>query len=290
MNTPICEVCGGSDFRPLFRKDEHEFFRCRSCQLIRSQPQPTDETLGNIYGGKYYNAWGVQHDAERVLALKKATFRQHVFSAVKLRPGARVLDCGAAFGTLMTAAQEMGWEPYGIELAAEAAAKIAERFGPERVFSGPFEQAAFPQLGAAAFDAVFMCDFIEHVRDPVAVLKKAASLLRPGGSLVLTTPDGGSLSCRVLGASWPHYKVEHIFYFNRRNAGPLLRQAGFALEHAGDARKVLSFDYIQHQFNTYPRALVTPALNALAKLSTAAARSRPRSFSFGEMIVVGKKS
>src|ERR1043165_2608602 len=104
MSSPGCEVCDSANFRHLFGKDEHDFFHCRSCQLIRIQPQPTDETLGNIYGGKYYNAWGVQHDAERVLTLKKATFHRHVFSTVTLPAGARVLDCGAAFGTLMTAA------------------------------------------------------------------------------------------------------------------------------------------------------------------------------------------
>lgn len=290
MSSPVCEVCGGDRFRHLFRKDGHQFFRCSSCQLIRTHPQPTDEVLADIYGGKYYNAWGVQHDAERALALKKATFRKHVFSAVSLPRGACVLDCGAAFGTLMAAAKEEGWEPYGIELAAEAAAKIAERFGRDRVFSGPFEAAAFPQLSDASFDALFMCDFIEHVRDPVAVLKKAASLLRAGGSLVLTTPDGGSLSCRVMGASWPHYKIEHLFYFNRANAPELLAKAGFNVDHVGTARKVLSFDYIQHQFNAYPRAVVTPALNLLRRISPTSSQRRPRSFSFGEMIVVGKKA
>ena len=284
-----CEVCGSDRFRHLFRKDGHEFLRCRSCQLVRIHPQPTDEVLGNIYGAQYFEAWGVQHGAERVLALKKATFQKHVFSAVSLPPGARVLDCGAAFGTLMDAAKDAGWEPYGIELAAEAAAEIAERFGQDHVFSGPFEAAAFPQLGNASFDALFMCDFIEHVRDPVAVLKKAASLLRAGGSLVLTTPDGGSLSCRAMGASWPHYKTEHLFYFNRANVPALLEKAGIKMERVGAAKKVLDFDYIRHQFNTYPRALVTPVLNLLGRISPGSWQSKSRSYSFGEMIVVGTK-
>lgn len=286
---PACEVCGSDRFRHLFRKDGHEFYRCRSCQLVRIQPQPTDEVLGNIYGGKYFDSWGVQHDAERVLALKKATFQKHVLSTVSLPPHARVLDCGAAFGTLMDAAKAAGWEPYGIELAADAAAEIAERFGREHVFAGPFEAAVFPQLGAASFDALFMCDFIEHVRDPVSVLKKAASLLRVGGNLVLTTPDGGSLSCRTMGASWPHYKIEHLFYFNRANAPALLDKAGIKMERVGAAKKILSFEYVQRQFNAYPRAVLTPVLNLLGRISPTSSQSKPRSFSFGEMIVVGKR-
>jgi SAM-dependent methyltransferase len=281
-----CEACGGAESDLLFVKEGHPIRRCPVCRLIRIHPQPDAAALDRIYGESYFSkAWGVRTDPTRVLALKQATFRRHVLPAAALTPGARILDCGAAFGALMAAAQERGWQPYGIELAPEAAAAIAGRFGADRVFSGPFEQAAFPGLEAGAFDAVFMCDFIEHVRDPAAVLAKAGRLLKPGGTLVLTTPDGESLSRRVLGSTWPHFKVEHLFYFSRRNLTPLLRRAGFALLDCRPARKVLDLDYLQHQFNTYPRPGITPLLNALARCAGPRLRHRPLSFSFGEIIV-----
>jgi 2-polyprenyl-3-methyl-5-hydroxy-6-metoxy-1,4-benzoquinol methylase len=285
----LCEVCNSADFKRLFTKDKHDSFRCQSCRLIRIDPQPTDEVLAGIYGGKYYNAWGVQSDAERVQELKKATFRKHVLKNIELKKGARVLDCGAAFGALMAVAKEKGFEPYGIELAAEAAAEIARCFGKDRIFSGPFEQAIFRGVGAGDFDGIFMCDFIEHVRNPLAVVRKAASLLRPGGSLVITTPDGDSASCRLMGAGWPHYKVEHLYFFNRKNITTLLKQAGFIVKQTGCARKVLNLDYIRHQFNTYPRGLITPAINALARVAGSRLGRRPLSFSFGEMIIIGIK-
>jgi SAM-dependent methyltransferase len=285
---PPCEACGGPESKLLFVKDGYDVRRCPSCGLIRIHPQPDDAALARIYGERYFSrAWGVGTGADRVLALKQATFRRHVLSAVSLRPGARILDCGAAYGALMNAAAERGWEPYGIELTPGEA--IGRRFGPERVFSGPFEQAAFPGLGGEAFDAVFMCDFIEHVRDPGAVLAKACGWLRPGGSLVLTTPDGESLSRRLLGSAWPHFKVEHLFYFGRRSIGPMLDRAGLALASCGPARKVLDLEYLQHQFNTYPRPGITPFVNLLARLAGARLRHRPISFSLGEMIVVAVK-
>ena len=289
MSARACEVCGGGEFRHLSSRNGHQFFRCRSCQLIRIDPQPTDETLARIYGKKYYEAWGVQSGQEKVQELKKGTFRKHVMSKVQLQQGARVLDCGAAFGALMEAAKEKGLEPYGIELAAEAAAEIRRRFGPDRIFSGPFEQAAFPGIETSAFDGVFMCDFIEHVRDPLTVLEKASSLLRPGGCLILTTPDGESLSCKLMGSAWLHFKVEHLFYFSRRNMARLLRRLGFNITYSGRAWKVLDLEYIQNQFRTYPRAVVTPMINLLAQCAGSRLRRFPLSFSFGEMIVVGKK-
>lgn len=287
--TRPCEVCGGNKFRYLFTKDAHAFFRCRCCRLIRSDPQPTDDTLARIYGTKYYDAWGVQTGLDRVLRLKKETFRRYVLDVADLKKGSRVLDCGAAFGTLMEAATEMGLNAYGIELAEEAAAEIGRRFGPSHVFSGPFEQASFPDLEDAAFDGVFMCDFLEHVRDPLAVLQKTVSFLRPRGSIIITTPDGDSLSCRFMGASWLHYKVEHLYYFNRLNLSQLLQRVGLTVIHQDRSRKVLDLEYIRHQFKMYPHFLSSSAINCLARCTGNRIRHRPLSFSFGEMIVVAIK-
>ncbi len=239
MRAGACAVCDSTASRRLFTKEGHEFVQCRSCGLIRIDPQPTSAVLAGIYGSHYYEAWGVQTDADRVWQLKKGTFRKHVLGAVNLKAGARVLDCGAAYGALMEAAKELGLEPYGIELAAEAAAAVARRFGPGRIFSGPFERAVFAEVGEESFDAVFMCDFIEHVRDPHAVLRKAMSLLRPSGSLVITTPDGGSVSCRLMGASWPHYKIEHLYYFSQANLTSLLERAGATVRYCGWSWKML---------------------------------------------------
>jgi cyclopropane fatty-acyl-phospholipid synthase-like methyltransferase len=289
MTKRLCETCGGSEFRHLFTRNAQNFSRCRSCRLVRIDPQPTDEVLAAIYSGKYFDAWGVQTDADQVLKLKKDTFRKNILGTVALKPGARVLDCGAAFGALMDVAAEAGLEPYGIELVGEAAAAIARRFGPDRVFSGPFEQASFPCLGDKGFDAVFMCDFIEHVRDPLAVLKKASNLLHPEGWLVITTPDGGSPSCRIMGASWPHYNVEHLYCFSRGNLANILLRAGFTVVHYRAARKVVTLEYICHHLKARPRPLITGAVRLLARCVSRRAANWQASFALGQMLVVAAK-
>jgi SAM-dependent methyltransferase len=288
MTTRSCEVCRGVAFLRLFTKDDHEFYRCRSCRLIRIDPQPTDEVLSVIYDGKYFEAWGVPTGASRVMQLKKETFRRHVVGTAALPKGARVLDCGAAFGALMEVAAESGLEPYGIELVAEAAAAIARRFGPDRVFSGPFEQASFAGLRDEAFDGIFMCDFIEHVRDPLAVLRKASRLLKSGGCLVITTPDTDAPSCRLLRAGWPHYNVQHIHCFNRRNLALLLKRAGFTVTHCDWARKIVDLEYLCHNL-AVSRPLVTPLVDLLTRWIGRRLRNWPLSFALGQMLVIGNR-
>ena len=285
-----CEVCGEFSFRQLFIKDNQTFSECYSCRLIRIDPQPTDDELARIYGIQYYDAWGHHTNVEQLTKLKKLTFRQHVLSAVKLNSRARILDCGAAFGALMEVAAENDLDPYGIELIPEAAARIAKRFGPERVFCGPFDQAVFPNVVHEGFHTVFMCDFIEHVRNPLETLRKAVRWLQPGGQLVLTTPDVGSLSCRLMARRWPNFKAEHLYYFNRQNLPMLLQQVGLSVHSIECARKALDFEYVHHYFNAYPLALVTPLFNFVARLPTGKWRNQPLSFSYGDMIVVAVKS
>ena len=289
VNPRICETCGATEFRLIFTRNPHHFFRCQSCRLVRIHPQPTDEVLSAIYSGSYFEAWGGQTDADTVLQLKKDTFRKHVINAVSLKPGARVLDCGAALGALMDAAAEAGLEPYGIEIIAEAAAAITRRFGPGRVFAGPFEQAVFPALAGVAFDCVYMCDFIEHVRDPLTVLQKASTLVKHGGWLVLTTPDTNSISCRIMGSGWPHYNVEHLYCFNLRNLTALLARAGFSLRRYRNVPKVVTLQYLSHQLSARPQPFVTPAFNLLARCVGQRLRQWQASFPLGQMLLVATK-
>jgi 2-polyprenyl-3-methyl-5-hydroxy-6-metoxy-1,4-benzoquinol methylase len=284
-----CEVCDGRSFAVRFEKAAHRYVRCRSCGLERIDPPPTDAELAAVYGRRYYDAWGLDEGEAHVRGLKTATFRRVVAAAGILPRGALVLDCGAATGFLMEVAAERGYEPYGVELSAYGAGAIAERFGRDRVFAGEIEEAGFPGREAAAFSAVFMCDYLEHVRDPRRVLRRAATLLRPEAPVVISTPRIGSLSHRVMRAGWPHYKTEHLYYFTPRNLRRLLESAGFHAVHWRAARKTVTIDYVAHHFGVYRHPLWTPATRVLRGLPR---RARALAFPavLGEMLVVARRA
>ena len=208
MTTPPAAVtssCRACDRAPIARPgrlalEGYTLMHCPGCGQEWVDPQPDDATLARIYQQDYYDAWGLQDNAEASRTLKRAMFRRLLAPVAQRHgPEARLLDCGAALGYLMEEAAAAGLEPYGVELSAFGADAIAGRFGPDRVFRGPFEQAEFAGVDRDFFDVITMIDFLEHVRDPGAVLAKAFRLLRPGGTLVILTPDASSLSKRVMG-------------------------------------------------------------------------------------------
>jgi len=284
-----CEVCSGTQFEPLLEKDEHQWVRCGSCALERIDPPPTDETLSAIYGKHYYDAWGLHEDAQTVSLLKKATFGYVLDQLPSLPVDAKLLDCGAATGFLLEIAKERGFEPYGIELSEFGANAIGEKFGADHVFRGEIENATFPNVGEGGFQAVTMCDYIEHVRNPKRVLEHARKLLSTNGVIALTTPDTGSLTHRMLGSGWSHYKVEHLYYFGRENITKLLEASGFGNVTFKPLWKSLNIKYIREQMERYPHPVLSQVARGLGKALPHRLQAQPLRFLTGEMLAIARR-
>jgi len=111
-----------------------------------------------------------------------------------------VLDVGSAWGFNVMALSRMGYAPVGMDLVPDqfvAGAAIARENGvPFPVLGG--NAAALP-LADASFDAVTMVETFEHIYidDRPAALAECHRVLRPGGTLVLSTPNYGSVVERV---------------------------------------------------------------------------------------------
>jgi SAM-dependent methyltransferase len=286
-----CEVCSGARFSTLFVKDDHTFVRCDACALERIDPAPTDETLARIYGDHYYDAWGLREDEERVARLKKATFADLLDRLPRPapKPDGRLLDCGAATGFLLEVAKERGFEPYAVEFGELGAKELVRKFGAERVFRGEIQDARFDDAGPGDFQVITMCDYIEHVRDPASVLKRASELLRPGGVLAITTPDTGSISRAALRSGWSHYKIEHLHYFRKDNLTQLLQRCGFSRVVFPRLSKSLSLSYIRQQFEVYPHPVLSPAMRLVGRVVPSEMQGRRLRVPTGELLAVATR-
>lgn len=285
-----CEVCGSNEFRSLFIKHAIGLWQCTECGLERIFPPPDAEQLQEFYGPKYYESWGLDANPEGVRQIKIATFRKRLNSLGQLPKGMKLLDCGAATGFLMELAAELGFEPYGVDVSPLGARDLLRKFGPDRIYSGMWEDASFSGIQKAGFHVVCMFDFLEHVRDPRGALRKAHGLLVPGGDLLLTTPDSGSLSRRIMGFAWPHIKLEHLIYFNRFNLALLLMQEGFSVVRMSGAWKILNLRYVSHQLETYPVPILSPLFHALSTVLPDRLRDRAFPALLGEVLVHARKS
>ena len=114
------------------------------------------------------------------------------------------------------------------------------RFADRTLVRATLETASLDQR----FDAITAVDVIEHVRDPVATVARMASLLRPGGLLMLATNDVTSPGARLLGPRWTHFHRAHLWFFNPTTLSAVVRSAGLDVLGTEPAWRVYNFEYI----------------------------------------------
>ena len=160
--------------------------------------------------------------------------RAHAKLLEAVGTGKRVLELGCSSGYLAKPLRERGNTVVGVELDPEAA-REAEQWC-EQVIVGDLEAMALP-LEPASFDVLLCGDVVEHLRDPTAVLARLRPLLKPGGALVLSTPNIANWSMRLslLAGRWRYtdrgfLDRTHVHFFTRATLVEAVQSAGYAVE------------------------------------------------------------
>lgn len=204
---------------------------CPSCGLTWLSPRPIAADLGKSYAEYYTHGAETQRNRMDVLLEKVALpvitskfgysegsrdSRRRLWGkmlgliplcndvAVRYIMGLRgekrgkLLDVGCGDGAFLADMQNLGWDIAGVETDPEAAKTAGQRLGME-IVAGSLENA---RLAPDSFDAVTLRHVIEHVADPVSLLRECQRILKPGGVLAITTPNLDSLGHRLFGSAW----------------------------------------------------------------------------------------
>jgi SAM-dependent methyltransferase len=211
-----CPACLGRDARGAGTAGGFRIRRCRRCQTLFTDRLPTADE-GTDYAA-YYHPGNLD-----VPAFVRERLGGIASSFDDSRRTGRWLDVGCGAGALLAAARDRGWDVTGTEVAEGGARAVRERGFDVR--TGELDQLGLPE---GAFDVVSIIEVIEHVPEPRSLLAAASVLLRRGGVLYLTTPNGRGLSARLLGTRWSVVSPpEHLQLFSR--AGMRLALAGAGL-------------------------------------------------------------
>jgi SAM-dependent methyltransferase len=131
----------------------------------------------------------------------------------------RLLDFGCGGGAFLALMHRAGWQVTGVDASAEAVSRLRSELGV-RVLAGTLPH---PELEPESFDIVTMWHTLEHVHDPLGVLREAHRLLVPGGRLVID-----SLPFRWFGPAWFGLELpRHLTHFTPPTLRRMLEQAGF---------------------------------------------------------------
>jgi SAM-dependent methyltransferase len=147
----------------------------------------------------------------------------------------------------MAEARRTGIAIEGLEMSA-AAVELARAQGLD-AHHGVVETF----LPARRYAVITAFDLVEHLRDPVAFVRTAASWLSPGGVLAITVPNIASVAARVMRRHWYYYAVpDHLYYFTPDTVRRLLALANLDDITVRPASKPLTLEYAAQaltQFN-----------------------------------------
>ena len=244
MNCPLCDSTKVSR-KPCRFKD---IMQCNVCGFIFAA-NSTDSSALNLYEedwsrtevhptfvyskGQYTvrNEWKLQALLDRLEPFRKTN---------------RLLDVGCSAAFFLKLARDRKWDVQGVEVS-DFGVKFTREELKIPVFQGFLQDAHFPD---ESFDAAFISHVIEHVGQPVGLLREMRRILRPGGALITVLPTQfASASYRFFKKWTGEGPPRHVSYFTKRVFEGRLRQLGFSIHLSRqnvELQKVLSILLRQH--------------------------------------------
>lgn len=262
-----CPVCGSSErvLAEFLRRDDGlvmpdvwRYVRCAVCYSIYLNPRPDADSLPRAYQ-QYFTHHAEPSEAEfkrsGLVAGLIGGYLNHRFNmrrepsltlgawlfsaAVPLRmkldvygrhlpksmcgKGASLLDVGCGSGAFLERATEMGWHAEGCEpdgLAADACLEA----GLKVLHGDAFDS----RLDGRQFDAVTLNHVLEHVEDPLRLLKRLRQLLKSSGTLWMALPNPNAIGLRIFGKGWKGlHPPFHLLIPRQDILRHWLSQAGF---------------------------------------------------------------
>lgn len=241
-----CIACDRTDAAPLYEVNGFAIARC-PCGLARTL-LPADFDPSSIYTQDYFQGGHRDGYANYLGSGEELRHEfRRILESIRTRvPGGNLVELGCAYGFFLEEAAPY-FKTCGVEISDHArTACLAKGLDVVRDASPEFLDSRGP------FDVVVMLDVLEHMQDPGTVLDRLHAALRPGGELVVTTGDFGSMLSRAMGRRWRLMTPpQHLWFFSVDTVTRFLARHGFRVRRVDHPWKLVPLALVAYQASRY---------------------------------------
>ena len=267
-SVPNCPVCGADDRKLLHEgltdriffcaPGKWTMYRCESCASAYLNPRPSSETIGLAYQ-RYYThnempsftslslfgklrrtisngyrnyRYGTRDYPASIFGVVVVTFMKNGRAVIdagmrhlpRINTKKRLLDLGCGSGLFLLRARSAGWDVIGADFDSKAV-DVARGKGLDVRLGGLEKFDPFSEQ----FDVITLSHVIEHVPQPIEVLRDCYALLKPGGYVWIATPNIEAEGHSLFGSSWRGLEPpRHLVLFNLKSMCDSLNKVGFS--------------------------------------------------------------
>jgi SAM-dependent methyltransferase len=248
-----CPVCTADEPVVVYDVSPYRVVRCLPCSTSYLSPRLNEPAMLRFYeDDKYFENGDIGYTSylQQEVSLRYS-FRRFLRQLHRRHlAGGSLLEVGCGYGFLLDEAKP--YFDYRVGIDFSAAVKSA-RERADCIYQGDLD--TIPR--GERFDCIILVSVIEHVYSPVEYLRKLRQRLRPGGKVVIATPDVDSIFRRLLGRRWPAFQVipEHVAFYNRPTLSALMAKAGFGPVTPIPYVRAYPANLVIEEFNVWPAIL-----------------------------------
>jgi 2-polyprenyl-3-methyl-5-hydroxy-6-metoxy-1,4-benzoquinol methylase len=207
---------------------EGELKKCPSCGQLFSSCSKDYYEKSNQEWNSEEGTWPSEKDYIRLLKRRKNDIHHIANILSKDNSAIRILDVGCSNGSFVFIANSLGLQAEGVDPSEKAVNDGIKR--GLKLHLGVLNDIAFD---SDSFDAITLHEVIEHVSDPIALLKECARILRPNGVLLVGTGNTDSWTRQVQKSKWDFFDMKkhggHISFFSPKSLNILASRTGFSV-------------------------------------------------------------